>query len=103
MKGNVTVTKRWYDPRTCPIWARVVIGAIGAAAFIHGCGNPAAHAVVCDGGGYSVGGVCCAFNPWGGGFVATIPQPSGPPIYVGNCNGGLRTPPQFNYGRGPWN
>jgi hypothetical protein len=79
----------------------IAIGAGGVLAAT-GLGYAAqANATECAGGGFGTGGVCCAYNPWAGNWVATLPQRSGPPVYVGDCNGGVRTPPQYNYGRGP--
>jgi hypothetical protein len=59
--------------------------------------HPAPASAGCAGGGYAVGGVCCAYNVWAHSFVGTNASGN----YVGDCNGGVRTPQQYNIGRGP--
>jgi hypothetical protein len=76
------------------ITAWAVAGVTAAA--IMGAAAPAS-AQGCYGGGFAVGGVCCAYNVYSGNFVATGPGGN----FIGDCNGGVRTPPWYNTGRGP--
>ena len=49
-----------------------------------------------------VDGVHCQYQVWAGHWVATIPSPGGgPPVFIGYCDSGVRTPPGANYGRPP--
>jgi hypothetical protein len=78
----------------------VKAGAAFAVAALAGLGGGGfivpTQAAPCPGGGFAVSNICCSYNIYGGNFVAT--QNGG---FIGYCNGGVRTPPQYNIGRGP--
>lgn len=83
------------DRRLFRLVSTIILGA-AAAVFAAAAlwTAPAAHA--------DIDGVHCAYNVWAGHWVATVAQPGGgPPVFIGYCDGGLRTPPQANYGRLP--
>lgn len=71
--------------------------AVGIAVVL--ANAPTAHA--------DVDGVHCAYSIWAGHWVATEAQPGGgPPVFIGYCDGGLRSGGPINglnpnYGRQP--